>query len=62
MTVKDTGREDAIRQVLAETVARLGIIPMYVEPTIAATRGGIVYPPRVDQQMVAQQATLTAGR
>jgi hypothetical protein len=52
----DAGREAAIRHALAETVARFGIIPMYVEPTIAATRGGIVYYPRVDQQMVAQAA------
>lgn len=57
----DAGRADAIRHALAETVARLGIIPMYVEPTIAATRGGIVYHPRVDQQMVAQ-AAVPAGK
>jgi peptide/nickel transport system substrate-binding protein len=57
----DAGREAAIRHALAETVARLGIVPMYVEPTIAATRGGIVYHPRVDQQMVAQ-AAVPAGK
>jgi peptide/nickel transport system substrate-binding protein len=49
----DAGRDDAIRGALAAAVQDLGIIPMYVEPTIAATRGGIVYTPRVDQQMVA---------
>ncbi len=53
----DAGRDEAIRHALAEAVARLGIIPMYVEPTIAATRGGIVYRPRLDQQMVASEAT-----
>ncbi len=52
----DAGREAAIRHALAEAVERLGIIPMYVEPTIAATRGGIVYHPRIDQQMVATEA------
>ncbi len=52
----DAGREDAIGHALAQTVARLGIIPMYAEPTIAAARGGIVYHPRIDQQMVAYGA------
>jgi peptide/nickel transport system substrate-binding protein len=52
----DAGREAAIRRALAETVARLGVIPMYIEPTIAATRGGIVYHPRLDQQLVATAA------
>jgi peptide/nickel transport system substrate-binding protein len=53
----DAGRDMAIRHALAETVARLGVMPMYVEPTIAATRGGIVYHPRLDQQLVATEAT-----
>lgn len=52
----DPGREDAIRGALAAAVKDLGIIPMYVEPTIAATRGGVVYRPRIDQQMVAAEA------
>lgn len=52
----DPGREEAIRNALAAAVKGLGIIPMYVEPTIAATRGGVTYQPRIDQQMVAQQA------
>jgi peptide/nickel transport system substrate-binding protein len=52
----DPGRDAAIRGALAAAVERLGIIPMYVEPTIAATRGGIVYHPRLDQQMVATEA------
>jgi len=52
----DAGRDAAIRRALAETVARLGVIPMYIEPTIAATRGGVVYHPRVDQQLVATEA------
>ncbi len=52
----DAGREPAIRAALARTVADAGIIPLYDEPTIAATRGGIVYHPRIDQQMVAAEA------
>jgi peptide/nickel transport system substrate-binding protein len=58
----DPGRELAIRHALAETVARLGVIPMYVEPTIAATRGGIVYHPRLDQQLVATEADPPASK
>ena len=54
----DTGRDAAIREALAATVKGLGIIPMYVEPTIAATRGRVGYVPRVDQQMVAAAALL----
>ncbi len=53
----DAGRDAAIRHALAEAVARLGLIPMYIEPTIAATRGGVVYRPRIDQQMVAAEAS-----
>lgn len=57
----DAGREAAIRGALAAAVERLGAIPMYVEPTIAATRGGVVYRPRIDQQMVAIGA-MPAGK
>ena len=56
----DSGREEAIRAALAAAVKDLGIIPLYVEPTIAATRGGVVYHPRIDQQMVAVGATPAA--
>jgi peptide/nickel transport system substrate-binding protein len=52
----DAGREPAIRDALAAAVHDLGIIPMYVEPTIAATRGSVTYTPRVDQQMTAMGA------
>jgi peptide/nickel transport system substrate-binding protein len=58
----DSGRDAAIRNALAEAVARLGVIPMYVEPTIAATRGGIVYHPRLDQQLVANHAEPPSGK
>jgi peptide/nickel transport system substrate-binding protein len=52
----DAGRDDAVRAALAAAVARFSDIPMYVEPTIAATRGGVVYHPRIDQQMTADSA------
>ncbi len=38
----DAGREDAIRQALAQTVARLGIVPMYVEPTMRHAAGSCI--------------------
>jgi peptide/nickel transport system substrate-binding protein len=53
----DPGRDDAIRVALTAAVKDLGIIPMFVEPTIAAARSGVVYRPRIDQQMVAAGAT-----
>ncbi len=56
----DPGRDAAIRAALAAAVKDLGIIPMYVEPTIAASRGGVVYSPRIDQQMVAAGAVPAA--
>jgi peptide/nickel transport system substrate-binding protein len=52
----DAGRDAAIRGALAAAVKDLGVIPMYIEPTIAATRGAVAYVPRVDQQMVAAGA------
>jgi peptide/nickel transport system substrate-binding protein len=53
----DAGRDLAVRGALAAAVAGLGAVPMYVEPTIAATRGKVVYAPRIDQQMVAAAAS-----
>jgi peptide/nickel transport system substrate-binding protein len=52
----DPGREAALQTAQLETVARLGMIPLYHEFTIAAARAGIVYTPRMDQQMVATGA------
>lgn len=49
-------REAALQEAQRQAVARLGIIPLYDEPTIAAARAGIVYTPRMDQQMVAMNA------
>jgi peptide/nickel transport system substrate-binding protein len=53
----DSGREAALQDAERATVAALGMIPLYDEYTIAAARAGIVYQPRVDEQMVAQNAS-----
>ncbi|HYZ63731.1 MAG TPA: ABC transporter substrate-binding protein [Acetobacteraceae bacterium] len=49
-------REAALKAAQAETIRLLGMIPLYHEYTIAATRAGIVYKPRIDEQMVAMGA------
>ena len=53
----DPGREAALQHAQQEAIARLGMVPLYHEPTIAAARSGILYTPRIDQQMVATGAT-----
>jgi len=50
-------RAPALEEVQRQAVAQLGMIPLYNEPTIAAARAGIAYAPRMDQQMVAMNAT-----
>lgn len=57
----DPGRERALQAAQAEAVARLGVIPLYHEYTIAAARKGIEYAPRIDQQMVATGARPIPG-
>jgi peptide/nickel transport system substrate-binding protein len=52
----DPGREAALQAAQQETIARLGMIPLYDEYTIAAARAGITYTPRIDEQMVAAGA------
>jgi peptide/nickel transport system substrate-binding protein len=52
----DPGREAALQHAQIEAIHRLGMIPLYHEPTIAAARAGIAYTPRIDQQMVATGA------
>ena len=49
-------REDALKAAQAETIRLLAVIPLYHEMTIAAARKGIVYTPRIDEQMVATEA------
>lgn len=57
----DPGREAALQAAAGEAVAKLGIIPLYSEYTIAAARRGIEYTPRIDQQMVATGAHPSQG-
>jgi peptide/nickel transport system substrate-binding protein len=52
----DPGREAALQHAQIEAINRLGMIPLYHEPTIDAARAGIEYTPRIDQQMVATGA------
>jgi peptide/nickel transport system substrate-binding protein len=52
----DAGREAALQAAQQATVARLGMIPLYDEYTIAAARKPITYTPRIDEQMVAAGA------
>ena len=54
-------REAAVQHAHREAIARLGLIPLYDEPTIAAARAGITYAPRMDQQMVAMGARPAAA-
>lgn len=49
-------REAALQNAEAETIGRLGIVPLYDEMTIAAARRGITYVPRIDEQFVAMAA------
>ncbi len=53
----DAGREAALEAAQQATVARLGMIPLYDEFTIAAARTGITYVPRIDEQLVAMGAS-----
>ncbi len=54
----DDTREAALHAAMMHGVALGGTIPLYAEMTIAATRKGFAYAPRMDEQMTAQQATL----
>jgi peptide/nickel transport system substrate-binding protein len=50
-------RDTALQGVQREAVKRLGIIPLYIEPTIAGARSDVLYTPRMDQQLVATGAS-----
>ena len=52
----DPGRDAALQDAQREAMAGLGIIPLYDEYTIAAARAGVQYAPRIDEQLVAQNA------
>lgn len=53
----DPGRDAALQKAQRTRVARLGVIPLHDEYTIAAARAGIRYTPRLDEQMLARGAT-----
>lgn len=57
ITHPDPGRDVALQDAQRTALAQLGIIPLYDEDTIAATRAGVRYVPRIDEQMVAQNAS-----
>ncbi len=50
------GREEELRRVARESAAQLPLIPLYNQVVVAAARRGVVYTPRMDEQMVAYQA------
>ncbi len=56
ITHPEPGRDAALREAQRLTLAQLGIIPLYDEYTVAAARAGVRYAPRIDEQMVAQNA------
>ncbi|WP_198370839.1 ABC transporter substrate-binding protein [Roseomonas rosulenta] len=50
------GREAELRRVAREAGEALPFIPLYNQVVVVAARRGIVYVPRMDEQMVAQNA------
>jgi peptide/nickel transport system substrate-binding protein len=54
-------REDGLRKVMRAALDRVPIIPMYNQVTIVAARRGVVYEPRMDEQLIAQQARPANG-
>jgi peptide/nickel transport system substrate-binding protein len=52
----DDQREDALHAAMMKGVALGALIPLYVQKVVVATRGGIIYQPRMDEQTVAQNA------
>lgn len=49
-------REDGLRRVMRAAIDRVPIIPMYNQVTLVAARRGVLYEPRMDEQLLAQQA------
>ncbi|WP_426959331.1 ABC transporter substrate-binding protein [Muricoccus radiodurans] len=52
----DAGREAALREVMRAAIEQVPIVPMYNQVTLVAARRGIVYEPRMDEQLLAYQA------
>ncbi|MBE9607143.1 ABC transporter substrate-binding protein [Acetobacteraceae bacterium H6797] len=49
-------REERLRALMRRAIDEVPIIPMYNQVTLVAARKGIVYEPRMDEQLLAQQA------
>uniref|UniRef100_UPI001969D3AF hypothetical protein n=1 Tax=Myxococcus sp. CA018 TaxID=2651864 RepID=UPI001969D3AF len=58
----DEGREAALRAAMMRAVEVGATIPLYVQVVVAASRNGVAYQPRMDEQTVAQHATPTATK
>lgn len=52
----DDQREDGLHAAMMKGVELGALIPLYVQKVVVATRGGIIYQPRMDEQTVAQNA------
>ncbi len=58
----DPGREEALRAVMRAAIDRVPIIPLYNQVTLVAARRGIAYEPRMDEQLLAQNARPDGAR
>jgi peptide/nickel transport system substrate-binding protein len=54
-TVDDARREQLLQQATAAAMSDLGIIPLYHQENVWATRKGIVYTPRADERTFAHE-------
>ncbi len=57
----DDKREEGLRQAMLESLDQVPFIPLYNQTTVVATRKGIVYKPRMDEQIVPQNASPAQG-
>ncbi|WP_161993793.1 ABC transporter substrate-binding protein [Muricoccus nepalensis] len=56
ITRSGKGRDEGLRQAMRVAIDRVPIIPMYNQVTLVAARRGVLYEPRMDEQLLAQQA------
>jgi peptide/nickel transport system substrate-binding protein len=54
-TVDDTRREKLLQQATEIAMADVGIVPLYHQENLWATRKGLSYTPRVDERTLAQE-------
>jgi peptide/nickel transport system substrate-binding protein len=52
----DDRRQEALRAAMLQAVDLGALIPLYEQVVVVATRAGIAYAPRMDEQTVAQNA------